>query len=120
MGRLIDANDLLTVTDIRADGTEFTYVSYLNIEEAPTVLTIPNNPTNGDMIESLLSIKDKWEGLYIPTSKKQVYIKHEGSEDVISFDAEWWNAPFKSIDNNAYADKQGLEFADMPVLRSAT
>ena len=86
MGRLIDANDLLTVTDIRADGTEFTYVSYLNIEEAPTVLTIPDNPTNGDVIKALFS-----DVHYVLAS--------QGTPRVVtnlgaSFDLDWWNASY--------------------------
>lgn len=34
--RLIDAENLMTVTDIREDGTEITYVPYSEIESAPT------------------------------------------------------------------------------------
>lgn len=34
--RLIDADELMTVTDIREDGTEVTYVPYSEIEDAPT------------------------------------------------------------------------------------
>lgn len=33
--RLIDADELMTVTDIREDGTENTYVPYSEIEDAP-------------------------------------------------------------------------------------
>lgn len=36
MERLIDAENLMTVTDIREDGTEITYVPYSEIESAPT------------------------------------------------------------------------------------
>ena len=36
MGRLIDEGELMTVTDIREDGTEVTYVPYSEIEDAPT------------------------------------------------------------------------------------
>lgn len=35
--RLIDADELLTVTDIREDGSEITYVLYDDIENAPTI-----------------------------------------------------------------------------------
>ena len=36
--RLIDADELMTVTDVREDGTEVTYVPYSEIEDAqPTV-----------------------------------------------------------------------------------
>ena len=38
--RLIDADELSTVTDIREDGTEFTYIPYSEIEEAPTAYDI--------------------------------------------------------------------------------
>lgn len=34
--RLIDAENLMTVTVIRKDGTEITYVPYSEIESAPT------------------------------------------------------------------------------------
>lgn len=34
--RLIDADELMTVTDVREDGTEVTYVHYSEIEDAPT------------------------------------------------------------------------------------
>lgn len=37
-GRLIDANNLTTITDIKEDGSEFTYVSYNEIEDAPTII----------------------------------------------------------------------------------
>ena len=34
--RLIDADELMTVTDVQEDGTEVTYVPYSEIEDAPT------------------------------------------------------------------------------------
>ena len=34
--RLIDADELMTVTDVREDGTEVTYIPYSEIEDAPT------------------------------------------------------------------------------------
>ena len=37
-GDLIDVSNLLTVTDIREDGSEFTYVPYSEIEDAPTII----------------------------------------------------------------------------------
>lgn len=102
MQRLIDISKLspypIDITDLPNDECLIAYLAD-DVDTAPIVLEIPNNPTNGDMIESLLPIKDKWEGLYIPTSKKQIYIKHEGSEDVIRFDAEWWNSPYKGAEH---------------------
>lgn len=37
-GRLIDVSELLTVTDIREDSSEVTYVLYDDIENADTVI----------------------------------------------------------------------------------
>lgn len=37
-GDLKDISNLLTVTDIREDGSEFTYVSYSEIDDAPTII----------------------------------------------------------------------------------
>ena len=37
-GDLIDVSTLLTVTDITSDGSEFTYVPYSEIEDAPTII----------------------------------------------------------------------------------
>lgn len=38
--RLIDAENLMTVTDIREDGAEITYVPYSEIESAPTAYDV--------------------------------------------------------------------------------
>ena len=37
-GDLIDRSNLITITDISADAKEFTYVSYSEIEDAPTII----------------------------------------------------------------------------------
>lgn len=37
-GDLIDRSNLITITDISADGIEFTYVPYSEIENAPTII----------------------------------------------------------------------------------
>ena len=51
--RLIDADELSTVTDIREDGTEFTYIPYSEIEEAPTAYDIDK------VVEQLEVLRDK-------------------------------------------------------------
>lgn len=65
---------------------------------APTVLTIPENPTNGDVIKALfpnIEIYDseKMESVYtgIP------FGKYVGANVVCMRD--WWNAPYKSEGN---------------------
>lgn len=45
-GRLIDVSELLTITDIRADGSEFTYVPYSEIEDAPTIVKADKDVDN--------------------------------------------------------------------------
>lgn len=37
-GNLIDASQLMTITDIRADGSEVSYVFYDEIEDAPIIV----------------------------------------------------------------------------------
>ena len=37
-GRLIDASQLLTVTECKEDGTEQCYIPYTHIEDAPTII----------------------------------------------------------------------------------
>lgn len=51
--RLIDADGLSTVTDIREDGTEFTYIPYSEIEEAPTAYDVEK------VVEQLEVLRDK-------------------------------------------------------------
>ena len=81
MQRLIDAD------------TAGIYTIFSNYEVAqqlmgvPTVLTIPDNPTNGDMIKALFS-----DVHYVLAS--------QGTPRVVtnlgaSFDLDWWNAPYK-------------------------
>ncbi|MCR5201828.1 MAG: hypothetical protein K6D02_01855 [Lachnospiraceae bacterium] len=41
-GDLIDKSDLLTVTDIRADGSEFTYIPYSEIDNAAIIIEADN------------------------------------------------------------------------------
>lgn len=37
-GKIIDTSELLTITDIREDGSEFIYIPYSEIENAPTII----------------------------------------------------------------------------------
>jgi hypothetical protein len=70
---------------------------------------LPKGATNGDMIkamfpnELLTSITSTlWWG------------------DNMSFNKDWWDAPYNPTQNMQNADKSGLEYADQPTLRSAT
>lgn len=37
-GKIIDVSDLLSVTSIRSDGSEFTYIPYSEIEDTPAII----------------------------------------------------------------------------------
>lgn len=84
MQRLIDANALLEQPlDI------VNYPSH-EVKEAPTVLTIPDNPTNGDMIKVLFpNVKIVDNGFTIEW--------RENGKFITTFDGnDWWNAPYKA------------------------
>ena len=53
--RLIDTDELLTVTEIREDGTEFSYVNYSEIEDAKVVYDVDKVV---ERLEELKSEKD--------------------------------------------------------------
>lgn len=67
-----DPNDLMRFAE-RVD-TE--------IDNAPTFLSIPDNPTNGDMIKALFQNRADFNG-------------GEGAY----FNKDWWEAPYKEADN---------------------
>lgn len=86
MKRLIDANELDDSLGISDRDIEFHYM----LEEAETVLTIPENPTNGDVLIALY-----------PNLK--YYIRNDRVITTIgiaaSFDLKWWNAQWKENNN---------------------
>ena len=45
-GRLIDASQLLTVTECKEDGTEYCYIPYAHIEDAPTIIEADKEEEN--------------------------------------------------------------------------
>ena len=54
-------------------------------EEAETVLGIPDNPTNGDMIKAI------FPGELLTSITSTLWWG-----DNMSFNRDWWNAPYKS------------------------
>ena len=60
---------------------------------APTVLAIPENPTNGDVIKALFP-----NGV-ISYGRTRVYYSY-GSNGCFDFHKEWWNAPYKENNND--------------------
>ena len=75
MQRLIDANNLMEYCLNQKDKT----VDCNDIARFSTVLTIPDNPTNGDMIKAMFPNEGDFE---------------------TDFDADWWNAPYKGGQKN--------------------
>lgn len=85
--RLIDANDLINNAMAKTFGLRI-----CDIDDAQTILTIPDNPTNGDMIKAIF-----------PDTE----IEGNGGEGAIQsiavnigygtsyFALDWWNAPYK-------------------------
>lgn len=67
----------------------------------PTVLTIPNNPTNGDMIKAMFHITDNDidEDLTTIYVYAKTRVLKGGSQDYlrkqITFRKDWWNTPHK-------------------------
>ena len=68
--RLIDAENLMTVTDIREDGTEITYVPYSEIESAPTAYDL--NKVVEQLEERTAFLKDckKYDNETVEQQKK--------------------------------------------------
>lgn len=54
----------------------------------PTVLTIPDNPTNGDMQQAILP--KHWE---YGTNGEYVHVWGDGQ--TMTFTLDWWNSPYK-------------------------
>lgn len=86
MKRLIDANKTIK------DGIDKGFCDwYDEIKYAETVLTIPENPTNGDVLIALY-----------PNLK--YYIQNDRVITTIgiaaSFDLKWWNAQWKENNND--------------------
>ena len=77
---LIDIDNVLTVTDIYPDGSEKTTVNYDDLL-SEALVTIPDNPTNGDIIKALFpNVK-----LLTASSGSMFFIKGE----------DWWKTPYK-------------------------
>lgn len=85
MKRLVDANKLLNYK------TDHEMISTHIIYNAPTVLTIPEQPTNGQMLLVLypeLEVRDF--GSFIEAHSPNVEMKVSKS---------WWNAPYKGAEH---------------------
>ena len=98
--RLIDANELDTTTVATDDysGNEtLDVVLKEDVDSAPTVLTIPDNPTNGDMIKAMYP-KGKIRREKSCTHDITVFSFPDGTYfgAECRFNTDWWNAPYKA------------------------
>lgn len=99
--RLIDANDI-NVEDTIGGRNEFADCIRDSVEcvlnNAPTVFTIPENPTNGDMIKAMfpyIEIKDNCDMYYSVNIEN---LSTDKGLNTIGFRKDWWNAPYKKGD----------------------
>lgn len=75
--RLIDADELMTVTDVREDGTEVTYVPYSEIEDAPTAY----DPDK--VAEQLENERKFWENAYDSNLGKEKARSYEHAIQIV-------------------------------------
>lgn len=88
--RLIDANDLINNAMAKTFGLRI-----CDIDDAQTILTIPDNPTNGDMIKAMfpyIEIKDNCD-MYYSVNIENLSI--DKGLNTVGFRKDWWNAPYK-------------------------
>lgn len=90
MQRLIDANKLANNIFVADSYSEPGVIDQIN--EAEPVLTIPDNPTNGDMIRALYGEPAKMEGTGVLYK-----FKYRNGKPMFStyYDLDWWNSPYK-------------------------
>ena len=67
-------------------------ISAMVVASDPTVLTIPENPTNGDMIKAMFPKADI--EYWAEYSAYSVIFPFDN--DVKYFSYDWWNAPYKA------------------------
>ena len=80
------SDNLLSVADIfDAIIADLKGTALNGYEYCPTVLEIPNNPTNGDMIKAI------FPGELLTSITSTLWWG-----DNMSFNRDWWNAPYKS------------------------
>ena len=91
--RLIDADELkkecYSVPDPRGRYAELRIIEDYEIDDAPTIFEISDNATNGDVIKVLYPNAD------IEIHNITVYVIFDMRSNVISFDLDWWNAPYQ-------------------------
>ena len=90
--RLIDISKLspypIDITDLPNDKCLMVYFAE-DVDNAETVLTIPEKPTNGTMVMKIFN------SYYAETDNEVVKIEIGGK--IVEFDLDWWFAPYKEV-----------------------
>lgn len=100
--RFIDA-DAINISDTIGGKNDFADCIRDSVQavlnNASTVLTIPKNPTNGDMIKAMFPNAEIECGSVIDENCeffKIVYVKYNGHSAWVHYELDWWNAPYKA------------------------
>ena len=71
------------------------------VSQQTTILSLPDNPTNGDVVKALWGIDDSDidEGLSTTYVYTKVRVIKGSSQDYdrIIFSRDWWNSPYKGV-----------------------
>ena len=64
-------------------------IQHIYLDSGKVEITIPDNPTNGDMIKALF-----------PNERIGHCENCTDLGDIATFDDDWWNAPYKKLRGN--------------------
>ena len=111
MQRLIDADKTIECMqyyhDDCAKTSEYTRLGFETaievVKDAPTVLTIPDNPTNGDVIKAIFPDAKITE--YLDLVQVEIIVKGLNLVE-IECDINWWNAPYKRGTDESSTDNR--------------
>ena len=102
MRRLIDANKLKKYM-IPLSFSCQKWLSEVDLSNASTVLTIPDNPTNGDVIKAIFPDAKITE--YLDLVQVEIIVKGLNLVE-IECDINWWNAPYKRGTDESSTDNR--------------
>ena len=97
--RLINADNFEAFT-YQSDNDDFDRgVQFIleKIDAASTVIEIPDNATNGDMIKAIFPCIDEKSKLFKDNGTQYaISVDIDTKWASLDFDKEWWNAPYKA------------------------
>ena len=69
------------------------------------IISVPDEPTNGDMIQLLMPVSDYLECFNTKMDCKEICVRMDGVTDLSCFKASWWFAPYKGLGKWARTSK---------------